>query len=179
MKTTLPPLPPRAPGLRRPAPRRAAPASPKIPAVYKPMAYLREGSIAVWIALAVILFGLAAWGTSSLLPQTTAVERPKPMWMKLPTVETQMADGKMVTMDLNLQMQHQRTENSLDDYKAAMAAVVQERVQTKTRKDFATAQGMTDVSKDLKKSLNRFLKNHDMEQRVQSVEYQQFTLLPQ
>lgn len=155
-----------------------------MPAGYVPLprsgvrAYLAEVSIAAWIVLATFLMVVTAWVGGSLLLGDRDGQGGQPLWLKLDTVELQMADGKMLSIDLGLSLDKLESDKVLETYKRAMAAVIEKQGQKKVRQDFAEPQGIVEFGQQLKRSLNRYLAEHGLETRIKSVEFQQFVLLP-
>ena len=151
------------------------PSSPSIDP--SPSRLFGDNTMAVWLGVGLLALALLSWMGLRWV-RSDSIEQPVPVWVKLPLVESQMADGKMLSVEVGLEMRNQRSEGALDDYKGAMAATVQAALQRQTRQTMEGPEGMRLFAGQIKIALNDFLRDRDEEERVRSVQFQQFTLLP-
>ncbi|MFT3856266.1 MAG: flagellar basal body-associated FliL family protein [Aquabacterium sp.] len=129
------------------------------------------------IGLAAILLGVLVWMYTHFV-QAPAPTRPRPIWLGVPKVIAQMADGRMVNVKVNLSLDAASSAGELEDHLPAFKALIQE-VGTKTERDaLQTSQGIQRFGLAVQDAINGYLDDQEAQGRVKSIAFEDLTLLP-
>lgn len=130
------------------------------------------------IGAAVLALGLAVWLYTHFSQAPDTIQKARPVWLGLPKVMAQMADGRMVNLKLNLQLDHDDAIDELDEHVPAFQTLIQGLATQTPREEMQSREGMLRFSAGIGASLNDYLDAQQAQGRIQNVVFEEFTLLP-
>lgn len=140
----------------------------------------RDSSSPAWMALIVgagaLLLGLAVWAyTALVVPET---ERPKPAWLSVAKVTSQMTDGRMLALRVNLQLRRADDEAPLSAHLAAFASLVESAGAELNQDDLSDPRKLVATQDHMRRAINEYLADRGVSQRIRKVDFQELVLLP-
>ncbi|MBI2734125.1 MAG: flagellar basal body-associated FliL family protein [Aquabacterium sp.] len=130
------------------------------------------------IGLVAVALGLGVWAYTHWSSPNTSQSRPKPVWLNMPKVTAQTADGRMVNIKVNLRLANGHDADALEPHIPAFTTLLQEASTDITRDDLRDQAGIVQFGKAVKASFNRYLKTHDVAARVKDVAFDELMPLP-
>lgn len=130
------------------------------------------------IGITVLALGIGVWAYTHLSNQTVEQAKPTPVWLTVPKVMAQTADGRMFNVKLNLRLGKQKDVSVMEPHIPAFKTLVQEASTQMSRDDMKDADGLVRFGKTVKTSLNGYLKAQDVQARVKDVALDEIMLLP-
>lgn len=130
------------------------------------------------IGVGVIVLGFGVWAFTHFSNGPDTQDRPKPAWLALPKVMAQMADGRMVNIKINLRLPSDSAAVELQPHVPAFKALIEETGTHMSRDDLQGTQGMKQLGKAIRTSLNGYLEDQGVETRVKDVAFEEMMLMP-
>lgn len=144
----------------------------------QPTSGISDWLLELVIGLAVVVLGSGVWAYTHFSSQNIEQERPKPVWLTVPKVMAQTADGRMVNVKVNLRLAKDKDAGELEPYIPAFKAMIQEASTGITRDELKDQGGMLQFSKAVKASVNGYLKSQDVPARIKDVVFDELMPLP-
>lgn len=136
-----------------------------------------EWVVGLAVTLAAVLTALSVWvytQWSSLSDQG----RPRPTWQTMPKVISQLADGRMVSVKVNFQLKDAHSAGVIEEHEPAVRAMIQSVGTTMTRTDIKGPQGIERYGQAIRDSVNGYLAEREMDDRVKTVAFDELILMP-
>ncbi len=130
------------------------------------------------IGIAVLLLGGGVWIYMHFSSPQTDQERPKPVWLTVPRVMAQTADGRMVNVKVNLRLAKDKDASNLEPHIPAFKAMIQEASAGITRDELKDRDGILLFGKAVKASVNGYLKSQGVTPRIKDVVFDELMPLP-
>lgn len=130
------------------------------------------------IGIVVLVLGVSVWAYTYFSSQKLEQAKPVPVWLTVPKVMAQTADGRMFNVKLNLRLGKQKDVSVMEPHIPAFKTLVQEASTQMSRDDMKDADGLVRFGKTVKTSLNGYLKAQDVQARVKDVALDEIMLLP-
>lgn len=137
----------------------------------------QEWLLAITAALLTAVVALCVWLYTVLSSGDTFSRRPQPVWLGVPKVVSQMSDGRVMEVKVNLQLKDENTASDLSGHVHAFATMIQEVGTSMTKTDIRGVEGMTNYGLAIRESLNDYLEERDIEGRVKHVAFDELTLV--
>lgn len=135
-----------------------------------------EWLLGICIALATLLVGMGVWMYTAL-GDASFSSRPKPVWLGVPKVISQMSDGRVMEVKVNLQLKDKDAAGNLRDHLNAFSAMIQEVGSSMTKTDIRGADGVKEYGRAIRESLNDYLEERQISTRVKHVAFEELTLV--
>lgn len=129
------------------------------------------------IGLVVCLCGWAVWLYTSQASGTDT-KRPVPIWLSLGKVVSQLEDGQRLAFKVDLQLKAKDDLDAVQPHTQALEHMLQELGQDLSRDDVAGPQGMQAFGKDIRRSVNNYLRHQQVPTKVTSVAFEELLLMP-
>ncbi len=136
-----------------------------------------DSLLPILIGVTVLLLGAAVW-LYSINQAPPKVEKPRPVWLSVPKVMAQMADGRMVNVKVNLHLDGQEAVEELSGHLPAFKALIQEVGTQTSREDMKNREGMMRFADNIAESLNDYLDEQRARGYIEDVALEELTLLP-
>lgn len=130
------------------------------------------------IGVGVVVLGFGVWAYTHFASGPATPDRPKPAWLALPKVMAQMSDGRMVNIKVNLRLASDNAIGDLTPHVPAFKALIEETGTRLSRDDLQGAEGMKNLSRTIRTSLNGYLQERDLSPRVKDVAFEEMMLMP-
>lgn len=144
----------------------------------QPTSGISDWLLELVIGLAVVVLGTGVWAYTHFSSQGIEQGRPKPVWLTVPKVMAQTADGRMVNVKVNLRLAKDKDAGELEPHIPAFKAMIQEASTSITRDELKNQGGMQQFSKAVKASVNGYLKSQDVSARIKDVAFDELMPLP-
>lgn len=136
----------------------------------------------VWLLILGVsaLIGLAAmvawlWQTGDAPSQTSP--RPAPVYLRLEKIDAKTSDGGMLAIKVGLQLEKRDDQKSLLPYAPVFKDMIMEMTAELSHKDLLHPGGMEEMSGYVEYTLNEYLTQQGMSQRINSVMFEEWLLL--
>lgn len=130
------------------------------------------------IGIVVVVLGLAVWGYTHFSKQDGRQDRPKPAWLAVSKVMTQMGDGRMVNVKINLRLADKRDIDELEPHLPAFKALIQEAGTHMSQEDLQQVGGVKRFGDTIRSTLNDYLEEQHVPERVKDVAFEEMLLMP-
>jgi flagellar basal body-associated protein FliL len=138
----------------------------------------RELAQTLMIGMSVLLIGSMIWAFNTLgKPWDAAGQRPMPTWFGINTVTSQMSDGHMLTVKLNLQLKGAEDSESLRPHEGAFKMLVQEVAAEMSRSELKEVDGIKHYGLALKDAMNGYLREQQRPERIKAVAFEDLVLM--
>lgn len=144
----------------------------------RPASSSSDRGVALWILGGLLLVGLLAWAGSSVVGRFLDEGRPAPVWVDIKPVQAQMADGRMVSVKVNLRLGADDSASELDAYKPVIGTLIQASARRYTREALASPAGMQRLAAEIRDSVNDYLDQHGLGSAVHAASFGEFIILP-
>lgn len=141
-----------------------------------PKGLRNEWLLAGGFVLATLLVASAVWLYTALSGATSS-GRPQPVWLGVPKVVSQMSDGRVMEVKVNLQLKDDDAAGALEDHVIAFGAVIQGVGISMTKTDVRGAEGMQRYGQAIRESINDYLEQSNIDERVRHVAFEELTLV--
>lgn len=149
---------------------------PALPAAAPSKGLSNEWLLGICIALATLLVGLGVWVYTNLSDSSFS-SRPQPVWLGVPKVISQMSDGRVMEVKVNLQLKDKDTASHLSDHLAAFSTMIQSVGTSMTKTDIRGADGVKQYGRAIRESLNDYLEEREISARIKHVAFEELTLV--
>lgn len=136
-----------------------------------------EWAMGLIIAGVALLIATAVWGYAHWTDQQ-ARQQARKAWVAVPKVLSQLSDGRMVQVKVNLKLDDGAPTAPLDGHGPALSAMIQAIGPTLSRDDLRGPEGMDRYATAIRDSLNSYLSGRQMDERVADVAFEEFVLMP-
>lgn len=144
-----------------------------------PSSGLSDWLLELSIGIIVIVLGAGVWAFTHFGEKPNAQqERPKPAWLAVPKIMSQMGDGRMVDMKINLQLSSDKDASELEPHMPAFTALIQAAGVATSHDDLQQDGGAARFGRTIRSSLNNYLEEQDMPERVKNVAFEELMLMP-
>lgn len=144
-----------------------------------PSSGLSDWLLELSIGIIVIVLGAGVWAFTHYSSKSDAhQDRPKPAWLGVPKVMAQMGDGRMVDMKINLQLNSDNEASALEPHMPAFTALIQAAGVSTSHDDLQQEGGAARFGRSIRSSLNSYLEEQDLPERVKNVAFEELMLMP-
>lgn len=135
-----------------------------------------DWTLAIGIALGALLVAFGTW----VYTEWSSLEKPRngAVWLDVPKVISQLADGRMVSVKVNLRLRNRDDPEVLEGHAPALKAMIEQVGTTMTRTDIKGADGIQRYGRAIQQSINGYLDDQDIEERVKMVAFDELVLMP-
>lgn len=135
-----------------------------------------DWTLAIVITVGALLVGLGAW----FVTQWSAMDKPRhgAVWLTVPKVISQLADGRMVSVKINLQLRNRDNPEALEGHQPALKAMIEQVGTTITRDDLKGADGIQRYGRAIQRAINGYLDDQQVDERVKMVAFDELILMP-
>ena len=135
-----------------------------------------DWTLAIGIALSALLVALGTW----VFTQWSSLEKPRngAVWLDVPKVISQLADGRMVAVKVNLRLRNRDDPNVLEGHEPALKAMIEQVGTTMTRTDIKGSDGIQRYGRAIQQSINGYLDDQEIKERVKMVAFDELVLMP-
>ncbi|HET6788892.1 MAG TPA: flagellar basal body-associated FliL family protein [Aquabacterium sp.] len=130
------------------------------------------------IGVVVIVLGGSVWAYTHFSGKNPHQNKPKPAWLAVPKVMAQMSDGRMVDIKINLQLSSENEASELKPHMPAFTALIQAAGVSTTHDDLQQEGGASRFGKAIRTSLNGYLEEQDLPERIKNVAFEELMLMP-
>lgn len=130
------------------------------------------------IGVIVIVLGGSVWAYTHFANKNPHQNKPKPAWLAVPKVMAQMADGRMVDMKINLQLDSDQDASELKPHMPAFTALIQATGVSTSHDDLQQEGGALRFGRAIRTSLNGYLEEQDLPERIKNVAFEELMLMP-
>lgn len=136
-----------------------------------------DWTVVLGIGAIIVLLGLAAWAYQAFSQHTDADSRPAPVWLSVDKIETKMSDGSMLAVKFNLQLAHPKDQKALSPYTPAFKSMVEVMATDLSYQELAGPDSMAELRDSIQTTLNDYLEERGVPQRVKDVMFEEWLLL--
>lgn len=129
----------------------------------------------VGLVLALLLI---VWGYTAATGQGDR-SRPKPVWLGVSKVMSQLADGRLAQIQIKVQLRPGDDPMDLAAHEPAFKNLVQTIAAELTQADVAGPQGLQALAEDMADAFNAYLHERGRDERVRRVLFEEMMLLPE
>lgn len=147
------------------------PAKPKTPST-RP-----EWMIASGFGVGAMLAAVGVWAYVSV-GQIADAEPNRPAWLAIAEVTPQLPDGAILQVQLQLRLDDQEAVSTLSAHAPAFQGLVIETAQGMTHHQLRGPQGMKRYGQAIKETVNDYLIEQHIPERVRQVAFEQMVLIP-
>lgn len=135
-----------------------------------------DWTLAIGIALGALLVAFSTW----IYTQWSSMEKPRngTVWLDVPEVQSQLADGRMLSVKVNLKLRSRDNPNMLEGHEPALKAMIEQVGTTMTRSDIKGQEGIQRYGQAIQQAINGYLDDQQIEGRVKTVAFNELVLLP-
>lgn len=130
------------------------------------------------IGLAVVVLVSGAWAYTYFVSPNIDPSRPVPVWLAVPKVMAQTADGRMVNVKVNLQLAKADDVSLLEPHVPAFKTLIQDVSTDISRDELKQPDGILQFGQAVKATFNSYLKSQDVSARVKNVAFDELMPLP-
>lgn len=134
-------------------------------------------ALALWMSAGALVLGASVWAYT-VLSAPARPERPQPAWLSMAKVMAQTADGRRVAVKVNLALQQRDDESVLVPHLPAFEALIGTTSADMNREEISGPEGMRHLGEAIQTSINDYLEDRGMPERIRDVAFDQMTLLP-
>ncbi len=126
--------------------------------------------------VAIVLIGaIWAWSRMSHAPDT---QRPRPAWMGINRVVSQLNDGRMLKLRVDLQLKDEAAVNALSSQQDIFKSMVEEVSAEMSHDELQGPEGMRTLAHHIQATFNDYLADQQIPHRVKDVLFEEWTLMP-
>lgn len=129
------------------------------------------------IGATALVLGLAVWAYVSL-SKAPDKAKPLPVWMAVPKVTSQTDDGRMLNIKVNLRLAELEQVKALQGHADAFKAIVQDLGNEVTPDDMHNPDRITELGRQIKSTVNNYLRSQQVQARIKGVAFDELHLLP-
>lgn len=137
----------------------------------------RDWTPGLLVGLGVMLTAALVWAYS-MLGGTPGTDRPRPIWLGLDKVVSQLSDGRMMAVKVNFELKNVKDSQALQDYQAALTVLVRDVAATLSHDDLRGSEGMKRYGAALHAATNDYLHRQGLPGRVKAVAFEELVLMP-
>ena len=128
-----------------------------------------DWTLAIGIALGALLVAFGAW----VFTEMSAMDKPRngAVWLNVPKVISQLADGRMVSVKVNLQLRNKDDPSTLEGHQPALKAMIEQVGTTVSREDIKGADGIQRYGRAIQHAINGYLDDQQIDERVKMVAF--------
>ena len=142
-----------------------------------PTARQSDRNLGVIVAAGALLVIGAVWGWSRYAA-TPSTERPRPAWIGVNRVIAQMTDGRMLKVKVDLNVEDDDAVSALRTHQDAFRSLVEEVSAEMNTEDVQGPDAMRALAHEIQSSVNAYLEQQQVPERVKDVMFEEWTLLP-
>jgi flagellar basal body-associated protein FliL len=120
---------------------------------------------------------LGAWGWQKYANPSTEVVRPVPIYLSIDKIESKMSDGSLLAFKFGLQLKDPKDQQVLGPYAPAFRSMVANLTTDLTYQDLSAPDSMTEMGDYIEYTLNDYLTQKGLPQRIQGVLFEDWLLL--
>lgn len=136
-----------------------------------------DRALELGIGLIMIVLAFSVWAYTQLGAESTQ-HKPRPIWLGISKVMAQMGDGRMVNMKVNLRLQDDDALDSLSAHVPAFKALIETTGAQMSRDTLQGREGMHNLGTAIRDTLNNYLDDHAVKERVKDVAFEELMLMP-
>lgn len=129
------------------------------------------------IGASALILGMAVWAYVSL-SKAPDNAKPLPVWLAVPKVTSQTEDGRMLNIKVNLRLSEVEQLKTLQAHAEAFKAIVQDLGNEVTLEDMHDPDRITDLSRQIKGTVNNYLRSQQIKAHIKGVAFDELHLLP-
>jgi flagellar basal body-associated protein FliL len=135
-----------------------------------------DWTLAIGIALGALLVAFGTW----VYTQWSAMDKPRngAVWLDVPEVQSQLADGRMLSVKVNLRLRNRDDPDMLEGHEPALKAMIEQVGTTMTRADIKGREGVQRYGQAIQQAINGYLQDQHIDERVKTVAFNELVLLP-
>lgn len=142
-----------------------------------PSSGLSDWLLELLIGVTVVVLALGVWAYSHLSTNAPQ-DKPRPVWLGISKVITQMADGRMVSVKVNLRLTDENAVAQLEPHIPAFKALIQEAGTQASHDELQSREGMSRFGKAIVTNINDYLNEHEAATKVKSLAFDELILMP-
>lgn len=120
---------------------------------------------------------LVTWGWQKYTQTPDELVRPVPIYLSIDKIETKMSDGSVLTFKFGLQLKDPKDQKVLGPYAPAFRSMVTNLTTELTYQDLASPDSMTEMGGYIQYTLNDYLTQQGLPQRIKGVLFEDWLLL--
>ena len=128
-------------------------------------------------AALIALLALAAWSWQKFVQAPSEQSRPVPIYLGMDKIETKMSDGSVLAFKFGLQLQDPKDQKALGPYAPAFRNMVETMTTELSYEDLSRPDSMTEMGGYIQYTLNDYLTQQGLPQRIQGVLFEDWLLL--
>lgn len=142
-----------------------------------PSSGLSDWLLELVIGVTVVVLALGVWAYSHFSANTPQ-DKPRPVWLGISKVITQMADGRMVSVKVNLRLTDEQAVGQLEPHIPAFKALIQEAGTQVSHDELQSREGMLNFGKAIVTNVNDYLDEREVATKVKSLAFDELILMP-
>lgn len=146
------------------------------PATTPPRRDRQDWLVGLGIGLATLGLGMGVWFYTQQPTEDPA--RPRPAWVDLGRMTPQLADGSFVRVEVSLQVSDKDAQAVLAPLTPAFKSMVTQLGAELSAEDVVGPDGMREMSREIRRSVNDHLARQRIDARVQRVAFSDYVLVP-
>jgi len=132
--------------------------------------------VGIVIGLVTLGLGIGVWFYAN--QPTEDPGRPRPAWVDLGRMTPQLADGSFVRVEISLQVNDKTAQQVLAPLTPAFQSMVTQLGAEMDSQDVLGPDGMRQLSREIRRSVNDHLARQHISARVQRVAFSDYVLIP-
>ena len=128
-------------------------------------------------AALIATLALGTWGWQKYASPPDAVARPVPIYLSIDKIESKMSDGSVLAFKFGLQLKDPKDQQVLGPYAPAFRSMVANLTTELTYQDLSGPDSMTEMGGYIEYTLNDYLTQKGLPQRIQGVLFEDWLLL--
>ena len=128
-------------------------------------------------AALIALLALAAWSWQKFVQAPSEQSRPVPIYLSIDKIESKMSDGSLLAFKFGLQLKDPKDQQVLGPYAPAFRSMVANLTTELSYQDLAAPGSMTEMGGYIEYTLNDYLTQKGLPQRIQGVLFEDWLLL--
>jgi flagellar basal body-associated protein FliL len=142
----------------------------------------RSGAFSDWklgliVGLSVCIMGVLAWRYAGQ-GEAGSPQRPVPVWLGVSKLTSQLENGQVLAFKVDLQVKQKDDLEVLAPHVPALETMIQELGQSMSKEDLSAEDGLAEFGRDIKRSVNNYLRKQRVEPRVVMVAFEDIFLNP-
>lgn len=147
-------------------------------ATSSPRASGGELKLAILIGFVTLVALLGAWAYTRLSSQPEEPKRPVPTWLGVSPVTAQTADGRILSVKVNLLLKNEEDLDVLRPYEPAFKSLVAEAGSGFDATGLRGPDRILEFGVLVKESVNEYLNEQQVKPRIKRVAFEEFKLMP-
>jgi flagellar basal body-associated protein FliL len=136
-----------------------------------------DWTLAAGIGLGTLLVAASVWAYARSTGPAD-MDRPVPAWLGVTRAMPQMADGRVLAVQVQLRLDDQEAVAKLSAMGPAFKGLVMDVAHTMDREDLVGAEGMLYYGKAIKHTINEYLAEQHRSERVRKVDFEELLVMP-